>query len=322
MSNNHPSVFVSYSWDSESHKVWVKELCSRLREDGIDVTLDQWEVAPGDQLPAFMEQSIQGSDFVLIVCTPRYKEKADKRIGGVGFEENIITGEAAGKLKDRKFIPVLAKGEWESAAPTWVLGKAFIDLRGDGMPQPKYEDLLITLHEQRESPPPIGKGPVRRHAAPKKPKEGDPQKHSRFKIRSVELEEIRITEILADDVSQPRNDGTRGSALYAVPFQLSRTPSSIWKKAFLQTWEHPPTWTSMHRPGIARIQGDRIILDGTTLEEVERYHQTTLLQAVSAANSVEAQIQAASLKQEALQGKKSEEHRKSVKEAAKRIKFD
>ena len=28
----------------------------------------------------------------------------------------------------------------------------------------------------------------------------------------------------------------------------------------------------MHRPGIASVSGDRIILDGTTVEELERYH--------------------------------------------------
>ncbi len=32
----------------------------------------------------------------------------------------------------------------------------------------------------------------------------------------------------------------------------------------------------MHRPGIASVQGDRIVLDGTTIDELERYHLKTL----------------------------------------------
>ena len=37
----HPTAFISYSWDDESHKSWVKELAARLRKDGVDVKLDR-----------------------------------------------------------------------------------------------------------------------------------------------------------------------------------------------------------------------------------------------------------------------------------------
>jgi hypothetical protein len=40
----------------------------------------------------------------------------------------------------------------------------------------------------------------------------------------------------------------------------------------------------MHRPGIARIQGATITLNGTTIEEVERYHRDTLQLAVAETN--------------------------------------
>lgn len=39
-----------------------------------------------------MERAVEDSDFVLIICTPTtYKKKADQRLGGVGYEEFIIT---------------------------------------------------------------------------------------------------------------------------------------------------------------------------------------------------------------------------------------
>jgi TIR domain len=94
--------------DDLAHKEWVKELATQLRADGVDVRLDHWHVVPGDQLPRFMEQEIRDNDFVLIVCTPKYKEKSDKCLGGVGYEGDIMTAEVFTKQNHRKFIPVLA----------------------------------------------------------------------------------------------------------------------------------------------------------------------------------------------------------------------
>lgn len=321
MSETHPTVFVSYSWDSEVHKAWVKDLCTRLRADGVDVKLDQWDIVPGDQLPSFMERSIRDSRFVIIVCTPRYKEKSHSRSGGVGYEDNIITAEVAATQNERKFIPVLASGEWQEAAPSWVLGKAYVDLRGDGLPQPRYEDLLVTLHGTREARPPLGPVPSSR-PAPHIRAERGPASQPQEKTPSREGDELRIVELVASEVTQPRNDGTRGSALYAVPFRLSRAPSPIWEKAFVQSWDRPSRSTTMHRPGIARVRGDRIILDGTTVEEVEKYHKDTLLLAVEAANEIARQIDEERRRKAADRATSEEHQRKTVQDAAKRIRFD
>lgn len=101
-------------------------------------------------------------------------------------------------------------------------------------------------------------------------------------------EPIRIVEIDKANVGTPRNDGTRGSALYSVPFRLSGRPTSYWSQAFVHFWNHPPRFTSMHRPGIASVQGDRIVLSGTTLEEVAATHRETLLLCVDEANKATA----------------------------------
>lgn len=321
MRETHPIVFVSYSWDSEDHKAWVKELCTRLRADGVDVRLDQWEVVPGDQLPSFMERSIRDSRFVIIVCTPRYKEKSHSRSGGVGYEDNIITAEVAATQNERKFIPVLASGEWQEAAPSWVLGKSYVDLRGDGLPQPRYEDLLITLHGTREPRPPLGSVPSNRTAPHVRPEHG-PASQPQHETPSQEGDVIRIVELVASEIAQPRSDGTRGSELYAVPFRLSRAPSPIWEKAFIQNWDRPSRRTSMHRPGIARVRGDRVILDGTTVEEVEKYHKDTLLLAVEAANEIACQISEERQRTAAQRAASEEQQRKAVQDAAKRIRFD
>jgi predicted HicB family RNase H-like nuclease len=154
-----PKVFISYSWDDGAHKEWVKQLATRLRKDGVDVTLDRWHAAPGDQIPAFMERAVRENDFVVAVCTPRFKERSDGRAGGAGYEGDIITAYAFTSGAEKKFIPILRRGTWVEAAPTWLLGRSWIDLSGDRYSESEYEELLRTVHDAREPPPPIGHRP-------------------------------------------------------------------------------------------------------------------------------------------------------------------
>jgi hypothetical protein len=102
----------------------------------------------------------------------------------------------------------------------------------------------------------------------------------------ADREPVRLIEIVAAEVGTPRNDGTPGSALYRVPIRLSRAPSSEWARLFVQVWDSPPSYTMMHRPGIAYVLGDRIILDGTTVEEIEKYHRETLRLVVDRVNGL------------------------------------
>ena len=110
------------------------------------MTLDRWHAAPGDQIPAFMERAVRENDFVIAVCTPRFKERSDGRGGGVGYEGDIMTAYAFTGGDERKFIPVLRRGSWSEAAPTWLLGRAKIDLSGEPYSESEYVELLGTLY--------------------------------------------------------------------------------------------------------------------------------------------------------------------------------
>jgi hypothetical protein len=72
--------------------------------------------------------------------------------------------------------------------------------------------------------------------------------------------------------------------LYRVPVLFSQRPDPLWAKLVVQNWDRPPRWTTRHRPGIGRVEGDRFILDGTTIEEVDKYHLETLQLAVDQTN--------------------------------------
>jgi TIR domain len=113
-----PKVFISYSWDDEEHRQWVQGFATRLWADGVDVELDRWRVGLGDPLPECMERAVRGNDYVLVVCTPHYKERSDNRVGGVGYEGDIMAAEVLSERNNSKFVPVLRKGNWRSALPS------------------------------------------------------------------------------------------------------------------------------------------------------------------------------------------------------------
>lgn len=149
------TAFISYSWDSEAHSDWVKTLATRLRQDGIASTLDQWSIGPGASLTRFMESLVQ-HDFVLTICTPAYKKKFDDRTGGAGFEAELISGQQLVYGNRQKFIPVLRLGDWKDSAPNLLLSLFHIDLRSEGPErESKYCQLIDTLHGRRHSPPPV-----------------------------------------------------------------------------------------------------------------------------------------------------------------------
>lgn len=306
--DKQPKVFISYSWEDEEHKIWVKNLAERLLFDGIEAIIDQYDLTPGDRIPHFMEQSINNSDYVLIICTPNYKEKSDKRTGGVGYEGHIISGEILSRHNERKFIPVIRKGTVSTAIPTFLSGKLAIDLVSTKDYENNYRDLITTIFGMRKKPV-IGNAP---------------SYISSDCIKSSDIssdEPIHILGIITDEVTVPKMDGSKGSALYKIPFRLSKCPSSIWCKLFIQTWNNPPRITTMHRFGIASIYGDKVILNGTTIEEVRDYHRETLILCVNIANQKEQEILAEQQRQKNLEKQKKLQHYSTINSIADDIKF-
>lgn len=154
-----PTVFVSYAWEHDEHSEWVKRVAARLRADGVNVLLDRWHVPPGGDLTAFMEQSVSKSSFVLLVCTPAYKLKADERAGGVGYEGAIISGAILTGTPQAKFVPLLRGASWKESGPARLLGSRYLDFRGEPYSEKEYEELLRAIHGMSESAPPIGLTP-------------------------------------------------------------------------------------------------------------------------------------------------------------------
>lgn len=142
-------VFISYSWDSDSHKDKIEKFVRELRFHKIKVIFDR-NASLGEPLHNFMEESIKTSDYVLMCYTPNYKRKADGRlengVSGVAYENTIISGEIYSQNNHRKFIPVLFEGTWELSTPYWAVGKLGIDWRDEN--ESEMRKLIKTISKK------------------------------------------------------------------------------------------------------------------------------------------------------------------------------
>lgn len=140
------SVFISYAVESKSHNRKVQDFANKLKLRGLNVSIFT-DMKHGDRFGVFMER-IRQCDFTLIICTPKYKKKADKGEGGVGYEWNIVKSSVTKPFDERKFIPILFSGNWKTSLPEWGDGKKGFDYRYES--QVEFEK-LIAIFEDYES---------------------------------------------------------------------------------------------------------------------------------------------------------------------------
>lgn len=132
----------------------------------------------------------------------------------------------------------------------------------------------------------------------------------------------KIVGVDVDGITEPSLDGTRGSGLYRVPLKLNRRPSARWAELFRAAWDSPPHFTTMHRPGIASVNGDRVILDGTTIEEVRDVHVETVKLVLPLVDEKEAELEARDRARQEQVQQQSQDFRDRVRDVAGEIRFD
>ena len=135
-------------------------LADRLREEGIDAILDQYEEAPPEGWMLWAEKQIRDADFVLLVCTETYRRRVTKeevpgRGLGVCWEAQIIYQHIyEDATRNTRFLPVLLGGGEVADIPTPL--RAFSHYEVDT--EEGREDLFRRLTNQpRTVKPAIGK---------------------------------------------------------------------------------------------------------------------------------------------------------------------
>jgi len=161
-----PRLFFSYSHDNESHKAWVLALANRLVANGVDVILDRWNLSLGSDLGHFMESGLSEADRILAICSTAYVQKANRGIGGVGYEKMILTSQIMANLQSTRVVPIIRDNR-EGTLPLFLSGRMYSDFREESQYEARYAELIREIHGHRIIPrPPLGPSPFTGDAPP------------------------------------------------------------------------------------------------------------------------------------------------------------
>ena len=165
-----------------------------------------------------------------------------------------MTADVAARGNHRKYIPVLARGSWRQAAPSWLKGKRYADLRTDATYRTNYPELADTLLGTTPTAPPIGRSSdsarrlspntIRRPTA--EPTEPLPPRDGGVSSAVTHEEPIRIVDVVTDDVTAPNLDALRArrstrSRSVSAANPLVSGPTSSWQPGTTRRASRPCT---------------------------------------------------------------------------------
>lgn len=138
--SNKPTCFVTYCYEDNTREdidFFIDHLKRRTKKK-CDVLYDQ-DIGIGKRFKVFMD-ALDGVDLVIMICTPKYKEKAETASGGVGYEYKKISERYDAVLEEKKnlpnefltgmktnffdVLPVILKGDFNSIPEKFSGGRA------------------------------------------------------------------------------------------------------------------------------------------------------------------------------------------------------
>ncbi len=158
--HENPIVFISYSQDSVAFADKVLKFSNKLRNDGIDAILDQYEEAPPEGWPRWMENSINKADYVIVVGSKGYYDKIHGNVEygkgrGVKWEGNLIYQKIYNSDSlNVKFIPIVFEEKDLDYIPTPLQGSTYYNVSDDAGFDKLYWRLRGVTTKDK---PPLGK---------------------------------------------------------------------------------------------------------------------------------------------------------------------
>lgn len=139
-------------------------LASELRQSGVDVILDKWDLKDGNDAIAFMEKMVADPDIqkVLMIIDRAYAEKADGRSGGVGTETQIISKEVYDSQEQTKFVAAAVEKDdaGKPYLPVYYRSRIYIDFTESERYAESFEKLLRWVFDKPlHLKPELGKAP-------------------------------------------------------------------------------------------------------------------------------------------------------------------
>ncbi len=147
-------VFISYCHKDVAEE-WIEKLVEILGQNGIESIVDIYDLYLGQDLNYFMER-IKKVDKVLVLIGREYKEKANKRKGGVGVETQIISNDVYNNLEQTKLIPIVINRDEEGNAylPYYLESRLYIDFSNNKLFEENIDKLVrqINMLPPKEKP--------------------------------------------------------------------------------------------------------------------------------------------------------------------------
>lgn len=139
-------VFISHTSKSDVAVEWVKALALYLIEQGVQARLDKFHLRRGMDLPQWMCNELALAKKVVVICDETYKQKADGRMGGVGWETMIIQGDLAGLPPDStKYQVIVRADDISNGLPMYLKTKYAFHAPSTDEKQTFRKELLIEL---------------------------------------------------------------------------------------------------------------------------------------------------------------------------------
>ncbi|XP_078585674.1 E3 ubiquitin ligase TRAF3IP2-like isoform X1 [Branchiostoma floridae x Branchiostoma japonicum] len=159
------SVFITYSDDGQLHLSMVLDMAYHLHNQGYNVQVDMFQRHfMGMDKMAWLDDKVENSDFILVVCSPKYRRDVD----GSGPHEDddhglntryinraMQTVFLENSCNNYKVIPVLLKGYTRETCPRWLRNTLLYRWPRD------VQDIMCRLRrEERYKMPAGGRPPV------------------------------------------------------------------------------------------------------------------------------------------------------------------
>jgi len=137
-----PKVFLSHA--SEDKERFVIAFATALREKGIEVWLDKWEILPGDSLvDRLFEEGLKGADAILIVIS-------HASISKPWVKEELNAAIVKRITKQIKIIPVLLD---DCEAPEALKSLVWESIRDVKNYKSELNRIIAAIFDYREKPP-------------------------------------------------------------------------------------------------------------------------------------------------------------------------
>ena len=156
-----PTVFISYSHDSEAYKQRVSEFVWALQDPGgCEVELDQFHQTEIVDWPRWCREQIsrERSDFVICICTAEYKRCIEDRERpgkgkGVFWEGALLDDEIYDSRGNERIISVLFGDELETSLPAMLRGWTRCHMQAFTQDDTGFEHLLRIFHRAPDTIP-------------------------------------------------------------------------------------------------------------------------------------------------------------------------